>query len=104
MWRGEETELWRWIEERVGEGAFMGHAASSSSSRGSRTGQKSRESAPHASRRKVKNWDGLDEMGEREVGEAIEVTKRKLKVLEDMLRARKGVPVADGKTSEKTVG
>jgi hypothetical protein len=71
MWRGEEAELWRWLEERVGDKAWMGHQPASGPAKGA-----------------ARVFDGLDLMGEQEVSEAIRVTKEKLGVLEDALRAR----------------
>lgn len=89
MWRGEEAELWKWLEERVGEKAWMGH-----------------EPASGVGKRAAKVFDGLDLMAEQEVSEAIRVTKEKLGVLEDALRVRKLNKVnrasasAEQKTSE----
>jgi hypothetical protein len=91
MWRGEEAELWRWLEERVGEKAWMGHQPASGSGK------------PAA-----RIFDGLDLMGEQEVSEAIRVTKEKLVVLEDALRGRKTSKVqsteSDGQKTPPPVG
>ncbi|KAF2674361.1 hypothetical protein BT63DRAFT_449354 [Microthyrium microscopicum] len=75
MWRAEEAELWQWLEERVGERAWMGHAPSSGSVK---------KVEP------LRMFDQLDKMGEQQVGEAIRITKEKLGVLEDALREKKG--------------
>lgn len=87
MWRAEEAELWRWLEERVGgERAWLGHEPVSSSAK-----------------KPLKIFDRLDDMGEQEVGEAIRVTKEKLGVLEEALKARveKKAPVKVVKEKEK---
>jgi hypothetical protein len=70
MWRREESELWEWLEERVGLDRLSG--------------------APVAAvppRKKAAMEEKLrdDRMSEREIKEAIRVTEEKLKVLKSVV-------------------
>jgi hypothetical protein len=74
-WRGEEAELWNWIEERVGmweairstpEGLYQGKA----------------HKEKWTTKKKASGYDNLDKLGEQEVMEAIKVTKQRLGRLE----------------------
>ncbi|KAF2100954.1 hypothetical protein NA57DRAFT_74551 [Rhizodiscina lignyota] len=72
MWRREEGELWRWLESRVGSDGVGG------------AGDRIWESLKEKERKDV-----ASDMREREVEEAIKVTKERLQVLEDVVRRRK---------------
>lgn len=71
MWRREESELWEWLEERVGMDRLN-------------------SGEPH-SRKKVVESRTMDErlredrMDEREIKEAIKITEEKLKVLKSVV-------------------
>lgn len=75
MWRREESELWEWLEERVGL---------------DRLGRAGAEGVPVPRKRVVEPRTVQEKMREekmdaREVEEAIRVTEEKLKVLKDMV-------------------
>lgn len=71
MWRREESELWEWLEERVGMDRL--------------------NSGEIHSRKKVVESRTMDErfredrMDEREIKEAIKITEEKLKVLKSVV-------------------
>ncbi|KAL1962589.1 hypothetical protein VTN77DRAFT_9382 [Rasamsonia byssochlamydoides] len=78
MWRREETELWNWLEERVGMDGFSFPVADSQRAR----------------RQKLRSKDlagRLDEvrMTEREMDHAIRVTRERLDILEEIVNKRK---------------
>lgn len=101
MWRREESELWDWLEERVGldrlmDGNGLGVGAVGSEGRpGSRgSGSGSGSGLPQHSpllRRRVVEPRTVEEklreerMDDREVREAIRVTEEKLKVLKEVV-------------------
>ncbi|KAK2058890.1 GRAM domain-containing protein [Colletotrichum caudatum] len=75
MWRREESELWEWLEERVGlerlhEGKLL---------------TRKRAIEPSTVEERVRE----DPMGEREIEEAIRVTEEKLKVLKGVMDKKK---------------
>ena len=103
MWRREESELWDWLEERVGldrlmDGSAMGHAGSSSSSSGSGSGSgdssyphrqyhygpRKRVMEPRTVREKLRE----EHMDDRQILEAIRVTEEKLQVLKQVVDKR----------------
>lgn len=73
MWRREESELWEWLEERVGMERL------SSGAPASHPRQKVVE--PRTMEEKVRE----DRMDEREVKEAIRITEEKLRVLKSVV-------------------
>jgi len=80
LWRSEETELWRWLGERVGmESMSLVPDADDRHARKHRQMVIKQESA----------LDKLDELGEREMTEAIRVTRERLQVLEDAVKERR---------------
>jgi hypothetical protein len=87
MWRGEESELWRWIEDRVGlDGAVPGFL-----NQGSEKEKENRKD--WAARQKIIEMEKRvlnEEMGEREMLDAIRVTKERLLTLEDAVKKRRG--------------
>ncbi|KAK2766101.1 hypothetical protein FQN54_007616 [Arachnomyces sp. PD_36] len=85
MWRREENELWDWLEERVGTNGFAFPAAD-------RT--KASEERLRLQRRNVLGGDfearlQEEKMTEREMTDAIRVTKERLEVLEGVIGSRK---------------
>ncbi|KAF2426545.1 hypothetical protein EJ08DRAFT_699843 [Tothia fuscella] len=89
MWRGEESELWKWIEDRVGlDGAvpdFLNNADGEDR-------KKERGKDWHARQKIIEMEKRIvgDEMGEREMLDAIRVTKERLLTLEEAVKRRKG--------------
>ena len=90
MWREEEGELWRWMEERAGVNVLR--AGTPGGAAGAPCGDE-----PAAGRLRKSgarggglDWGALDGMGEREVMEAIRVTKERLERLEGVVRQRTG--------------
>jgi hypothetical protein len=77
MWRGEESELWRWLEERVGM-ENMG-------AMGSKIEKSARSIVPKG----AKAIRDLDSLGEREMLEAIRVTRERLEVLEGAVHSKR---------------
>ncbi|CAK7222580.1 hypothetical protein SBRCBS47491_004911 [Sporothrix bragantina] len=95
MWRREESELWDWLEERVGldrlmDGGAMGHASSSGGG-GGRSGDSSHHQEPRKRAfepRTVEDKLREERMDEREIREAIKVTEEKLQVLKEVVDKR----------------
>lgn len=86
MWRREESELWDWLEERVGLHRMSEHAASNS--------------PPIIRKRPIepKTVEGKlreERMSEREISEAIRITEEKLQVLKSVVDRKKVMPTAD---------
>jgi hypothetical protein len=75
MWRREESELWDWLEERVGLDRLNDGAIP--------TRKKTAET------RTVEEKLREDRMDEREIEEAIRVTEEKLKVLQGVMSKKK---------------
>jgi ABC-type taurine transport system substrate-binding protein len=74
MWRREESELWEWLEERVGLERLSGAPVAAVPARKKGATQRSMEE-------KMRE----DRMSEREIKEAIRVTEEKLKVLKSVV-------------------
>ncbi|GKT61956.1 GRAM domain-containing protein [Colletotrichum tofieldiae] len=75
MWRREESELWEWLEERVGlERLHEGNLPT-----------RKRAVEPSTVEERVRE----DRMNEREIEEAIKVTEEKLKVLKGVIGKKK---------------
>jgi hypothetical protein len=98
MWRVEEGELWRWMEERAGVDVLR-TAAPGAAAGGARGGAEAAAAAAAAERLRKSgargggvDWGALDGMGEREVMEAIRVTKERLERLEGVVRRKQGEP------------
>lgn len=98
MWQREESELWDWLEERVGldrlmdgggaVGGPVGHAGGSRG--GSKSGDSSRKRAVEP--RTVEEKLHEERMDDREIREAIRVTEEKLQVLKQVVDKREKVP------------
>jgi hypothetical protein len=76
MWRGEESELWRWVEERV--------AMDSMGAMGKQPDKTARTFTAKGAKA-IRDLDGL---GEREMLEAIRVTRERLEVLEEAVHSK----------------
>lgn len=74
MWRREESELWDWLEERVGLDRLGGEAAP----------PRKKVVGPRTVEEKLRE-DGMDD---REIKEAIKVTEEKLNVLKAVIQKR----------------
>ena len=75
MWRREDTELWEWLDERVGLDRLRLDRAV--------TGRK-KAAEPQSVEQRLKE----ERMGDKEVEEAIRVTEEKLKVLREVMDRR----------------
>ena len=85
IWRAEESELWSWLEERVGmDGIAYPENA--------RKGEKERRRVAGEGRG-VRARLAEERMGEREVDEAIRVTEERLAVLKGVVGRRKGARI-----------
>lgn len=88
IWRKEESDLWDWLEERIG---MQGVAYPASSS--------DQEAVAQARRQREQSLKGMGmrkmladvKMGEREVDHAIRVTEERLEVLKRAVKEQKGV-------------
>lgn len=95
MWRREESELWNWLEDRVGMDGMVFPTLHY------------RTPEPHASRRSsqvnVANERELaaqlreEKVSDREMDHAIRTTRQRLDILEQMMNNRKAQPIADGR-------
>ena len=91
MWQREESELWEWLEERVG--GVHGVVFQGDSGARVRTGQD--EKARVKKRKKVLGAKYVEaklreeRMSEREVDEAMRVTRERLSTLQYVVRKRK---------------
>jgi hypothetical protein len=80
MWRSQETELWRWIEERVGLQELREPGVV----------ERKHRTWASSSKRLSDSFANLEGMAEREVMEAIRVTKDRLERLEGAVKRTKG--------------
>jgi hypothetical protein len=87
MWRREESELWEWLEERVGLDRLGD---------GRLSGRK-RALEPRTVEEKMRE----ERMDEREIETAIRVTEEKLKVLKQVVDKRKGKEESKGGNTPK---
>jgi hypothetical protein len=89
MWRGEESELWQWIEDRVGlDGAVPGFLSGVPANGEKREKQKRKDFLARQKALEMEKRLVDEEMGERQMLEAIRVTKERLKTLEDAVKRR----------------
>jgi hypothetical protein len=97
MWRREESELWAWLESRAGVDSVTyqspgnaqgsaGHKDGSTTVRKQNQRQKALKSKDAAERLRE------EAMAEKEVQEAIRVTRERLEVLESVVKGKKGDP------------
>ncbi|KAI1755244.1 hypothetical protein F4782DRAFT_441337 [Xylaria castorea] len=78
IWRREESELWDWLEERVGL-----HRINEGG-----TPIRKRATEPRTIEEKLQE----ERMGEREVDEAIKITEEKLDILKSVIDRKKDIP------------
>jgi hypothetical protein len=94
MWRGEESELWRWLEDRVGlDGAVPGFLSGVPEGNEKGGVQEKKKRKDWLARQKAMEMEKnlvREEMGERQMVEAIRITKERLKTLEDAVKRRHG--------------
>ncbi|CAK7199743.1 hypothetical protein SEUCBS139899_002426 [Sporothrix eucalyptigena] len=91
MWRREESELWDWLEDRVGLDRLMdthagSHGGSGSGGGDSHHGQQPRKRVVEP--RTVEEKMREERMDDREIREAIKVTEEKLQVLKQVVDKR----------------
>lgn len=92
MWRREESDLWDWLEERVGIDRLSGELRNA--------GDRSTGFGPSGSARRLKAGEArtieerlrLEKAEHREVEDAIRVTEERLRVLQDMMRKKREQP------------
>lgn len=77
MWRREESELWEWLEERVG----MDRLSTGAGGAASLSHPRKKIVEPRTMEERVRE----DRMDEREVQEAIRITEEKLRVLKSVV-------------------
>lgn len=90
MWRREDSELWEWLEERVGLERLNAD----------RGNVRKKAMQPRTAEEKLRD----ERMGAREVEEAIRVTEEKLKILQDVVGKSSQVPVGAGAGAGVGVG
>ncbi|KAI2866887.1 hypothetical protein CBS12448_760 [Aspergillus niger] len=90
MWRREESELWSWLEDRVGMDGLAIPTVSRST--GSRTQQYSRKVQ---SERALASKVNEEKMSDLEMDHAIRTTRERLDTLEKILLDRRSQPAAD---------
>lgn len=73
IWRREESELWRWLEDRVGPGV-----------EGATSGLRLKRDEKMMEERVT-----AEAMNERQIGDAIRVTRERLETLEEAVRGKK---------------
>lgn len=95
IWASEENELWTWLEERVG---LESSAPAFLSSRLEEKRRKDRAFERNAKdmQRKLSS----EKMNERQVIEAIEITRQRLEVLEHAVRRNQPPPPIDASANE----
>lgn len=83
MWRREESELWEWLEERIGL---------------DRINKPSPVIARSAARSLEERMRG-DRLGRREIEEAIQITEEKLRTLKGIVKKGKPAKASECETS-----
>jgi hypothetical protein len=101
MWHKEESELWDWLEARVGlEGLALGEKTGTAILRDTTNDSK----AKLKQRQKILGWKDVEarlneeRMSEREMEDAIRVTQERLHVLKDVVDRRKSKQGVGGET------
>ncbi|KAL2803359.1 hypothetical protein BJX63DRAFT_75202 [Aspergillus granulosus] len=90
MWRKEETELWNWLEDRVGMDGFpVPRVNRLSESRLPRSGRRLQ------AERELKDSLAEDTLSDREMDHAIRTTRERLDTLERILSKRRSQPAAE---------
>jgi hypothetical protein len=101
IWRKEESELWDWLEERVGlEGLAPGDGAGIGRTKDAKQDSKIKLKQ----RQKILGGKDVEaklneeRMSEREMEDAIRVTQERLHVLKDVVEKRKSKQGVGGET------
>lgn len=94
LWRREESELWQWLEDRVGLDGVYGAGMPGSADH---ERQKQRQKVLGARGMEHKLQD--EGMRERAVDDAIRVTEERLEALKEAVRRKKGGKVKEGNGS-----
>lgn len=91
LWRREESDLWSWLEERVGTDPLSFPVAEPDSERGSQSGGKKQ---PHnrrsGSERDIESRLRGEKMTEKQIEDAIRVTHDRLETLQRVVEKQKG--------------
>ncbi|KAL2865603.1 GRAM and VASt domain-containing protein [Aspergillus lucknowensis] len=96
MWRKEETELWNWLEDRVGmDGIAIPNLDKRFESPIPRSGQRPQ------GERELRDSLNEETLSDREMDHAIRTTRERLDTLERILSNRRSQPMAEGKTSRE---
>lgn len=108
MWRREDSELWEWLEERVGVGRLSNgglggdgrgpSAAASSASAAAFAAKKKKAVEPRTLEERIRE----EKMDGRQVEEAIRVTEEKLEVLRDAMQRTNEPSAAAGGGDDKS--
>ena len=93
LWRKEESELWEWLEERVGVDGLVGREGLQQKAKP----KNAKKDAETKLKQRLKIIGGKDvnaklqeeRMSEREMDEAIRITQERLYVLKDVVEKRK---------------
>jgi len=85
MWQREETELWNWLEERVGLDRLSVPIAEQTYKPQTRQRQKRQKLQV----RELKTRLNEEKMADREIDHAIQVTRERLKALEEVIAKRR---------------
>jgi hypothetical protein len=97
MWRREESELWTWLEDRVGMDGMVFPNVATHRSSGSPSGRRS--SRFHgADERELTARLREERVSDREMDHAIRTTRQRLDVLEEMISKNKERLVVDEET------
>lgn len=97
MWRREESELWAWLEDRVGMDGMVFPMASKQSD--SRAGPQQTRKLQGA--REIAERLREDKMSDREMNHAIRTTRDRLNILEEMLNKQKSQWAASEETTQR---
>lgn len=96
IWRGEESALWDWLEERIGMAEGFTFPVGADKGRGHQGGQRkaTQESLPKVKKNKKDINDDISSMDQREVEWAIDITEKRLGFLKEAIG--KTAPVQTG--------
>ncbi len=97
VWRKEESDLWDWLEERVG---MQGIAYPDSSNDQEIVAQARRQREATMKGKGLRKALADVKMSDREVDHAIKVTQEKLEVLKRTVDEKKGVERVRGQTDD----
>ena len=91
LWRQEESDLWDWLEERVGMDTLSFPVADPDSERGGQSGGKKQlHMRRSGSERDLESRLRGEKMTEKQIEDAIRVTHERLETLQRVVEKRKG--------------